>query len=83
MPLLRVLLKAGSVAVLSVSGGLCYGYFTFNQWMFDTVFMPMTRRLDPETAHLSAVALAARGWVPRDKSKDPDILVSLEYIAIV
>ncbi|XP_064393110.1 dihydroorotate dehydrogenase (quinone), mitochondrial-like isoform X2 [Halichondria panicea] len=74
MPSLGGLLRAGSVAVLSMSGGLCYGYFTFHQWMFDTVFMPITRQLDPETAHLSAVALAARGWLPRDKSKDPDIL---------
>ncbi len=75
MPLFRALLKAGSLAVLGAGGGLCYGYFSCNSWMFETVFMPLTRRLDPEQAHLTAVALAARGWVPQDKSKDPDILV--------
>ena len=77
MPVLRALLQAGGVLLAGAGGGLCYGYFSCNSWMFDNVFMPATRCVDPERAHVLAVKLAARGLVPRDKSRDPDILVSI------
>ncbi|CAI8032920.1 Dihydroorotate dehydrogenase (quinone), mitochondrial [Geodia barretti] len=36
--------------------------------------MPLLSRLDPETAHLAAVYVAAKGMAPRDLNKDPQIL---------
>ena len=79
MPVLRALLQASGALLAGAGGGLCYGYFSCNSWMFDNVFMPATRCtcVDPERAHVLAVKLAARGLVPRDKSRDPDILVSI------
>ncbi len=37
--------------------------------------MPITRAMDPERAHKMSVFLASRGFVPRTKDKDPEILV--------
>ena len=37
--------------------------------------MPAVARMDPERAHLAAVWAASKGLVPRDRSRDPDILV--------
>ena len=77
MPLLKTVLRTGSACLLGVAGGLSYGYFSGSPWLYDRVFMPAIQRVDAERAHLMAVSLASRGLVPKDRTVDPDILVSL------
>lgn len=66
--------------VLAGSAGLagvgCYCYFSGTPWFFQRVVMPVSRILDPENAHRAAILLASRGLVPKDRSKDSEILVS-------
>lgn len=76
MPILRTVLRTGSACLLGVAGGLGYGYFSGSQWMYDRVFMPAMQCFDPERAYVMAVSFASRGLVPKDRTVDPDILVS-------
>lgn len=51
-----------------------YGYLSGNAWFYGHVAMPAVRLLDPEQAHVLAVYLASKGLVPKDRTRDPDIL---------
>ena len=64
---------AGGAGLL---GAGCYCYFSGNPWFFQHVGMPATRLLDPETAHRTSIFLASKGLLPKQKKKDPDILVT-------
>lgn len=77
MPFLRKFLKAGSACLLGVTGGVGYGYFSGSPWLFDRLLMPLVKCVDPERAHVMAVLLASKGLVPRDRTVDPDMLVSI------
>ena len=73
-------LKSAVVVGGGLLGTSCYLYFSGSPWFFKHVVMPAARVLDPETAHRAAVGLAARGLIPKDRTKDPDILVrSIQY----
>ena len=72
MPSAKVLLSAATACMLGVSG---YSYISNSEWFFKRVAMPLVARIDPERAHLAAVYLASKGWVPKDRVKDPAILV--------
>ena len=77
MPAVVRAVLAGGAGLLGVS---CYGYFSGSPWFFQHVAMPSLRLLDPETAHRVSVLLVSRGLIPRERYKDPDILVSKESI---
>ena len=67
-----------------VGGGILVGmgsycYFSGSPWFFGHVVMPAVRLMDPERAHRTSVFLASKGLLPRDREKDPDILVSRKY----
>ena len=57
-------------------GASCYCYFSGSPWFFEHVVMPTARVLDPETAHRTAILLASKGLIPRERKIDPEILVS-------
>ena len=67
--------------------GLAFGsYFSArgNEQFYSSFIMPAVQLLDPERAHVFAVWLAAKGLVPRDRDRDPEILVSRhEAVSIV
>ncbi len=67
----KLLLSAGA-GLLGLSG---YSYFSGSPWFYQWVVMPTASLLDPEKAHTTAVHLAAKGLVPRQRGKDPEILV--------
>lgn len=68
-------LKSAVVVGGGLLGASCYLYFSGSPRFFEHVVMPAARVLDPETAHRAAIRLAARGLIPKDRTKDPDILV--------
>ena len=75
MPKFRsVMVGAGLLA-----GASCYCYFSGNPWFFQHVVMPAARCLEPENAHRASIFLASRGLVPKDRDKDPEILVWFFY----
>ncbi len=78
---LRLVLSAGA-GLLGLSG---YSYFSGSPWFYRHVVMPTASLLDPETAHTAAVYLAAKGIVPWQRDKDPEILVSFyrAYLQII
>ncbi|GJU26376.1 dihydroorotate dehydrogenase, mitochondrial [Tanacetum coccineum] len=49
---------------------------TFGGWLFNAtkVVNPFFALLDPEVAHRLAVTAASRGWVPRERKPDPQVL---------
>ena len=68
---------AGGAGLVGVS---CYCYFSGNPWFFQHVVMPVVRLMDPEKAHRTGVLLASKGLLPKDRNKDPDILVSIKQL---
>lgn len=66
-------------AVVGSGAGLlglgCYCYFSGSPWFFQHVAMPAIKVLDPETAHKTSIFVASKGLLPRQRHKDPDILV--------
>jgi len=68
----KFVVSAGAACLLGLSG---YSYFSGSPWFYQYVVMPAVARMDPERAHLAAVWAASKGLVPRDRSRDPDILV--------
>lgn len=72
MPLLQKTVFAGSLGLLGVG---CYCYLSGSPWFFKHVAMPAARVLDPETAHRTSIFLASKGLLPKDRSKDPMVLV--------
>ena len=74
MPSLLKSLVAGGVGLLA---GNCYWYLSGSPWYYKHVVMPGARMLDPETAHRVSILLAARGIIPKDRSKDSEILVTV------
>ena len=68
---MRSLLVGGA----GLLGASYYCYFSGSPWFFQHFVMPAARALDPETAHRASIFLAAKGLVPRDRTKDPEILV--------
>ena len=59
----------------SLLGACCFSYVTGNQWFFKHLVMPASRILDPERAHKFSIFLASKKLLPKDRAKDPDILV--------
>ena len=57
-------------------GASSYCYFSGSPLFFQHLVMPAARMLDPETAHRASILLASRALVPRDRRKDPHVLVS-------
>ncbi|KAK1413450.1 hypothetical protein QVD17_35223 [Tagetes erecta] len=69
----------GSTIGLVIAGGAYASTVdeaTFSGWLFNAtkVVNPLFALLDPEVAHNLAVSAAARGWVPREKRPDQQIL---------
>ena len=66
--------------------GLAFGsYFSArgNEQFYSSFIMPAVQLLDPERAHVLAVWLAAKGLVPRDRDRDPEILVSSNEAVLI
>ncbi|KAF2573282.1 hypothetical protein F2Q70_00000453, partial [Brassica cretica] len=69
----------GATIGLAIAGGAYVSTAdeaTFCGWLFSAtkVFNPLFALLDAEFAHKLAVTAASRGWVPRKKRPDPQIL---------
>ncbi|KAG2316756.1 hypothetical protein Bca52824_019878 [Brassica carinata] len=69
----------GATIGLAIAGGAYVSTAdeaTFCGWLFSAtkVVNPLFALLDAEFAHKLAVTAAARGWVPREKRPDPQIL---------
>ena len=75
MPKARFVFVGG---VSLVGAGCYYSYLTGRPWFFKHLAMPATRAMDPERAHRFSISLASKGLLPRDKARDPDVLVSLK-----
>ena len=41
--------------------------------------MPIVARMDPEGAHRAAVYIASKGLAPRNRGRDPPILVGMMH----
>ena len=76
MRLVRAIV-GGSAGLLGLS---CYGYFSGSPWFFQRVAMPAIRVLDPETAHRTSIFMASKGLLPKQRLKDPDILVRVKSL---
>ena len=72
MSRLRRAFAIGGACLLGLSG---YGYFAGSPWFYKHVVMPAAGHMDPERAHVTAVYLASKGLVAKDRTTDPDILV--------
>jgi dihydroorotate dehydrogenase len=70
------MIRHGLALVGCTSVAFC-GYFTIrgDDQFYKNVIMPVIKLLDAERAHILAVKLASYGLVPRDREKDPEILV--------
>lgn len=71
MSRLRRAFAIGGACLLGLSG---YGYFAGSPWFYKHVVMPAAGHMDPERAHVTAVYLASKGLVAKDRTIDPDIL---------
>ncbi|XVF44577.1 hypothetical protein PTKIN_Ptkin02bG0136000 [Pterospermum kingtungense] len=72
-------LLTGTTIGLIIAGGAYVSTVdeaTFCGWLFSATKLvnPLFALLDAEVAHTLAVSAAARGWVPREKRPDPEIL---------
>ena len=76
MPSTKILLSAGTACLLGVSG---YAYISGNSWFFERIAMPIVARMDPEGAHRAAVYIASKGLAPRNRGRDPPILVGMMH----
>lgn len=72
MPSFKVFFTAGAACLFGASG---YLYISGSPWFYNRVVMPSARWMDPEKAHTTAVYLASKGLVCKDRQKDLDILV--------
>ncbi|CAN1224116.1 Dihydroorotate dehydrogenase (quinone), mitochondrial [Linum perenne] len=65
----RLLVLCGSLSSVKI-----HLYCSGLQFDATRIVNPLFGLLDPEIAHRVAVSAAARGWVPREKRQDPQIL---------
>lgn len=71
------------VAVCS-GGSLVFGAYNLyrgNEKFYDTVVVPLSHLLNPETAHNIAVQAAKYGLIPPSQFKDPESLVSVAHLS--
>ena len=68
----KALLVAGGLGAAT----LAFGLFAGSEWTYRCLVIPAISLLEPEKAHRSAVFLASKGLVPKDKSNIGSSLVS-------
>ncbi|KAK3922975.1 Dihydroorotate dehydrogenase (quinone), mitochondrial [Frankliniella fusca] len=73
---LKQLVSMAAVCTGGASVFGAYNLYTGNEKFYETILIPLSHRLDPETAHNLAVKAAKYNLLPRSNFKDPASLSS-------
>lgn len=60
-----------------------YNVFKGNEQFYDDFIIPLTHRLNPETAHNLAVRAAKYNLIPPSRFTDPDSLVNVFWMQVL
>jgi len=72
--------KLKSMLVVAIGGGLSFtalGFYNGDEKLYQNVFMPLVRKLNPETAHRVAILMAKYKLFPQIEIPNSEILVCI------